>query len=298
MNYTKSKSLALMCVLAMNFGVASARDNGGPSNNNGPTTNNYNTQNHGGAGGQGGQGGRGGDAAAAAIAGAAAISGSSSQAGVIGSGNSTVRNDLSNQNSVRNDVSNTNLNANHNSVRNDNANVQGQGQQQGQQQGQGQQQNAVSNSGGNKLTNEGNNSKQATTVVVEGDTVESNTPPVMPGVLPSVPTSCRLYLFGGGSTRDGAGSGTFPIGNDQTCLSIAALNLMERAGGFSQAEKQAVVCKVEGMSDMETCKNLGSKKSASAAPAVQTPTAGAPSGFEHANLSDPSIRRRAGLPPL
>jgi hypothetical protein len=103
---------------------------------------------------------------------------------------------------------------------------------------------ATSTSGGNSI-------------VVGGDMAESNTPPVVAGVLPSAPTSCRLYLFGGGSTRDGAGSGTFPIGNDQTCLSIASLNLMERAGGFTQAEKQTVVCKVEGMADFPTCKAIG-----------------------------------------
>ena len=141
---------------------------------------------------------------------------------------------------IRNDVSNANVNSV--SSRNDLSNVQGQSQ--------------TAISGGNSFSNEGNNSRQATNVTIQGDVTESNTPPVVPGVLPSVPTSCRLYLFGGGSTRDGAGSGTFPIGNDQTCLSIAALNLMERAGGFTQAEKQAVVCKVEGMADMPTCKGL------------------------------------------
>lgn len=116
-------------------------------------------------------------------------------------------------------------------------------------------QQATSTSGGNTLSNAGNNAAQNTsnTVTVQGDKTESNTPPVVAGVLPSVPTTCRLYLFGGASTRDGAGSGTFPIGNDQTCLSIAKLNLMERAGGFTQAEKQSVVCKVEGMNELATC---------------------------------------------
>lgn len=211
----------------------------------GDTTNNQ--------GGHGGHGGQGGSAAAGAIAGAAAGAAAGASAGVT----STIGN------TVRNDVSSTNLNANTNSVRNDNTNAQqqGQGQLQGQQQGQ--QQQAVSNSGGNtqrsNQTNAGNNSAQSTSVTVQGDVTESNTPPVVAGVLPSVPTSCRLYLFGGGSTRDGAGSGTFPIGNDQTCLSIAALNLMERAGGFTQAEKQTVVCKVEGMAEFPTCKAIAQK---------------------------------------
>lgn len=96
-------------------------------------------------------------------------------------------------------------------------------------------------------------------VTITGDTTASNTPPVVPGVLPSVPTSCRLYLFGGGATRDGAASGSIPLGNDETCLSIAKLNLMERAGGFTQAEKQVVVCKVEGMAELDTCQKLATK---------------------------------------
>lgn len=187
--------------------------------------------------GSGGAGGAGGNATVTAnptaIAGAAALSSATAHGGSALAGvDSTIRND----NSVRNSVE--------------------QGQHQGQLQGQ--QQSAIS--GGNTMTNKGNNAAQTTLVSVGGDVVESNTPPVVPGALPSVPTSCRTYLFGGVSTRDGAGSGTFPIGNDQTCLSIAGLNLMERIGGFTQAEKQAIACKVEGMSELPTCKALASAK--------------------------------------
>lgn len=213
------RNTVIALALAMIASLSFAKNN---SNDNGPTFGGNTTVN----------------ADPSATAGAAALSLSSADA------SASLHNSVST--SVRNDVSSTNLN----SVRNDNANVQGQ------HQGQGQHQAAVSSSGGNKLTNEGNNAAQVTNVSIGGDVTESNTPPVMPGVLPSVPTSCRLYLFGGGSTRDGAGSGTFPIGNDQTCLSIAKINLMERIGGFTQAEKQVVACKVEGMSELETCKAL------------------------------------------
>lgn len=105
-------------------------------------------------------------------------------------------------------------------------------------------------------------------VTVDGD--DSNTPPVIAGNIPAVPTSCRLYMFGGGSTRDGAGSGTIPLGNDQTCLSIAKLNLMDRVGGFTQAEKQAVVCKVEGMSELATCRSKKPAMKTADAPSVPT----------------------------
>ena len=204
-------------------------------------------------GGNGGAGGAGGNANANAAA-AALASSSSTGIGVgvgVGGdakaygGSASAGVDSSISNSVRNDVSNANVNSVSN--RNDLSNSQGQGQSQ------------TAISGGNKLTNEGNNSRQTTNVNIAGDVTESSTPPVVPGVLPSVPTSCRLYLFGGGSTRDGAGSGTFPIGNDQTCLSIAKINLMERIGGFTQAEKQVVACKVEGMDDLPTCKALAAK---------------------------------------
>lgn len=96
-------------------------------------------------------------------------------------------------------------------------------------------------------------------VTITGDTTASNTPPVIGANIPAVPTSCRLYLFGGGATRDGAASGSIPLANDETCLSIAKLNLMERAGGFTQAEKQIVVCKVEGMAELDTCQKLATK---------------------------------------
>ncbi|MGD9599964.1 MAG: hypothetical protein AB7P94_16690 [Steroidobacteraceae bacterium] len=221
------KHAILFLIILAAVGTAHAKnDNTGPSNNNGPTFGGTTTVNAN-------------PSAAAAAAAHANATGVGVGIGVGGEGGKG-----GNANATGGSASNrTDVTTN---VRNDVA--------QGQHQAQGQQQQAIS--GGNKLTNEGNNAAQSTSVVVQGDVTESNTPPVVAGVLPSVPTSCRLYLFGGGSTRDGAGSGTFPIGNDQTCLSIAALNLMERAGGFTQAEKQAVVCKVEGMAEMATCKAI------------------------------------------
>ena len=110
--------------------------------------------------------------------------------------------------------------------------------------------------GGNAHSTSGGNSLRGGDVSVTNAAQESNTPPVIAGNIPAVPTSCRLYLFGGGATRDGAASGSIPLGNDETCLSIAKLNLMERAGGFTQTEKQAVACKVEGMAELKTCQAL------------------------------------------
>lgn len=110
--------------------------------------------------------------------------------------------------------------------------------------------------GGNAHSTSGGNALRGGDVSVTNAAQESNTPPVIAGNIPAVPTSCRLYLFGGGATRDGAASGSIPLGNDETCLSIAKLNLMERAGGFTQTEKQAVACKVEGMAELKTCQAL------------------------------------------
>lgn len=121
--------------------------------------------------------------------------------------------------------------------------------------------------------NEGNNAAQSssTSVSIGGDTYERSAPAIFGAEIPSVPTSCRLYLFGGGSNVNGAVTGSIPLGNDQTCLSIAAVNLMERVGGFSQVEKQKVVCKVEGLEGLPTCKALDEK------PAVAASIVAAPS---------------------
>lgn len=136
--------------------------------------------------------------------------------------------------------------------------AQTQSQQQGQAQGQ------VANGGDANVKGSGNsannNKSQAsgnsTAVTVGGTVVERSAPAVFAGNIPSVPTSCRLYMFGGGTNVNGAVSGSIPLGNDQTCLSIAKINLMERVGGFSDAEKQGVICKIEGMEELATCKKL------------------------------------------
>jgi hypothetical protein len=136
--------------------------------------------------------------------------------------------------------------------------AQQQGQAQGQQQGQvatGGDAN-VKGSGNSANNNKSQASGNSTAVTVGGTTVERSAPAVFAGNIPSVPTSCRLYMFGGGTNVNGAVSGSVPLGNDQTCLSIAKINLMERVGGFSDAEKQGVICKIEGMEELATCKKL------------------------------------------
>lgn len=112
---------------------------------------------------------------------------------------------------------------------------------------QGQQQAAIS--GGNNL--EGNK-----TNVSFNSLYERSAPAVFAGNVPVVAKSCRLYFFGGGSNRDGAVSGTLPIGNDKTCLSGVKLDMMERIGGFTRGEMQQVACGVEGMDSLQTCKDL------------------------------------------
>lgn len=77
--------------------------------------------------------------------------------------------------------------------------------------------------------------------------------------VPTVAKSCRLFIGGGGTSRDGSASGIIPIGNDQTCLSVTAVQLMievngatRRAGGqapFDTTDILAVTCKIEGMKE-------------------------------------------------
>lgn len=138
-------------------------------------------------------------------------------------------------------------------------------QQQGQVQGQ-QQSSAsnVKNSGNSQsgslagVADSGNSHAKGNTTSVDvgGTVVERSAPSIFAGNVPNVVTSCRLYLFGGGSNVTGAVSGTIPLGNDQTCLSGKKLVFMEIAGGFSQEEKQQVACKVEGMEELATCQKF------------------------------------------
>lgn len=86
--------------------------------------------------------------------------------------------------------------------------------------------------------------------------VERNTPPAYAPKADIPVTSCRLTMGMGASAPGAAGSGGFPIGNDQTCLSLVALQVMRSVGGFTQADRMLVACKIEGMSDTEGCKNL------------------------------------------
>lgn len=134
--------------------------------------------------------------------------------------------------------------------------AQQQGQQQGQAQGQiangGKATATGGNSGGNKI-------KTSTNVDIKGDIYERSAPAVIAAPIPTVATSCRLYMFGGGTNVNGAVSGSIPLGNDQTCLSGVNLNNMLRinqhvANTFSMQDMVKEACKVEGMDTAEPCK--------------------------------------------
>lgn len=78
-------------------------------------------------------------------------------------------------------------------------------------------------------------------------------------------TSCRIFMGLGGSGRDGSLSGGIPIGNDQTCLSGANIEFMDKvnkvkAGTFTDVDYLREACKVEGMSEATACKNLQAAK--------------------------------------
>ena len=81
-----------------------------------------------------------------------------------------------------------------------------------------------------------------------------------PGVAVAAPQqplkSCRLG-FGLGGSNTGGGLGLqIPAGQDQLCLVDAQLELMNRLGGFTEADRLMLVCKVEGMNDTSRCKAL------------------------------------------
>lgn len=290
----KRNIIAIVTLIAI-ASAAHARNDGGPSNNNGPTFGGTTTVTanpsaaavagasahsqatgigtgvgFGGAGGAGGQGGAGG------------AGGSATAVGLGGNVHSTI----GNTNSVRNDVSSTNINAN--------SNQQGQHQGQGQQQGQlqGQQQQAVSNSGGNRLTNEGNNAAQTTKVTVEGDTYEAAKIPVATAYAPMVnnTANCAIGVSGGiqAATWGISGGSAF---ESETCVTIEQAKVAKVV--FNDvATGEELMCSLAKY--REARKSAGrpcnaDKKAAAAPGAQQTAT------YEP---TDPIVRARIGLPPL
>lgn len=72
-------------------------------------------------------------------------------------------------------------------------------------------------------------------------------------------TSCRIFVGLGGTGRDGSLSGGIPIGNDQTCLTGAQIEAMDKAnkvqpGTFLVADYLLAICKMEGMGATAGCK--------------------------------------------
>lgn len=162
-----------------------------------------------------------------------------------------------------------------------------QGQQQGQLQGQaqGQQQQAIS--GGNKLTNEGNNAAQSTSVKVDAPTIPVATAYAAP-LAASNGTCMGSSSVGGQGVTVGVSFGT--TWTDAECNrrynSIRMQELGQTAAAVALMCQDADVAAAMDMAGTPCPTKKAAASSASAAPA----------GFEHANLADPIIARRAGLP--
>lgn len=298
------KASIIAIAILSTIGMAHARNDGGPSNNNGPTFggNTTVTANPSASAGAAalssssatgigvGMGGAGGNASATGGAG-----GSATAVGLGGNVQSTIGNSVSN--SVRNDVSSTNLNANTNSVRNDNANVQGQ--QQGQGQHQGQSQAAIS--GGNKLTNEGNNSAQSTSVTVEGDTYQAAKIPVATAYAAPLAASNGTCMgsSSGGAQGPGFGVSFGSTWTDSSCDMRYDAEAL-RAAGLPGAAQARLCQKPEIAAAMDAAGTPcpGAKKSA-AAPAAPVTAVPAPQVQTSQYVgSDPIVMQRLGLAPL
>lgn len=71
-------------------------------------------------------------------------------------------------------------------------------------------------------------------------------------------TSCRLFVGFGGSSVNGSLSGGIPIGNDQTCVSGAMIEAMDKAnkvqaGTFGIDDYLLAICAIEGMDKTKRC---------------------------------------------
>jgi len=94
---------------------------------------------------------------------------------------------------------------------------------------------------------------------VEGAKYERNVPPAIAPNVPLNAKSCRLYLSIAGSVSSGAGAGGIPIGNDQTCLAVTKLEVMESMRIFTMDDKLTVACGIEGMEETATCQTFKKK---------------------------------------
>lgn len=238
------KAAILIAALAASFGANATNCQGncpgGDTTNNYNTTNEYKTYNQP----QGGQGGAGGTSVGIGVGigqggDAKAYGGnanSNSNSGVYGSGNSTVKTD------------NTNLNA--------------QGQQQGQNQTAQGGASSSTSAGGTASAAGGQGSGNSTSIAIAAPVIPkpaANSAYV--GDLPQLPQgSCRLFIGGGATTRDGSATGMLPIGNDQTCLSTRSLEVMKQINAsvgqvvFGKLDMLDVACKIEGMEKLEACR--------------------------------------------
>ena len=71
-------------------------------------------------------------------------------------------------------------------------------------------------------------------------------------------TSCRLFVGFGGSSVNGSLSGGIPIGNDQTCMSGAMIEAMDKANKvqpntFGIDDYLLAICAIEGMDKTKRC---------------------------------------------
>lgn len=129
-------------------------------------------------------------------------------------------------------------------------------------------------------------------------TFERSVPSAMaPGA--SVPSkSCRLTIGLGGSGSAASGSGGFPIGNDQTCLSGVAIEFLDalrtRGINVDQADYTRAACKVEGMADTSPCKAQAEedRMRQSSAASVSPSYAVASSAVTCATATDEIVRER------
>lgn len=282
------KTVISLIILATVGSVHARNDGDGPSNNNGPTFGGTTTVNANPSAGAvagasahsqatgvgigvgiGGQGGAGGNASATANGGTGiGLGGNANATG----GNASNRTDVTT--SVRNDVA--------------------QGQNQGQLQGQ--QQQAIS--GGNKLTNEGNNAAQSTSVTVEGDTYQAARIPVATAYAAPLAASNGTCM---GSTSVGGQGVTIGLSvgttwTDSSCdLRYDAEAL--RAAGQPAAAVARLCQKPEIAAAMEAAGTKCPGKSKTAAAPASTSTAPAVATSQYIG-SDPIVMQRLGIAPL
>lgn len=122
--------------------------------------------------------------------------------------------------------------------------------------------NSVTGYGGSA---QGNGAGNTTSLTFGGSTFQEAAQGVPLATPPATPKTCRIFIAGSGSNRDGTGGGIVPLWKDNECLAVTKVQVMAETNAAARAmgarapfgvdSLLAGACQVDGMRDeIPACK--------------------------------------------